>query len=272
MYLLKRMLVDIEGFLSESQAGFRAERGTRDNVLVLSMLMDEILAAHRKCVVTFIDFCAAFDTVSHNFLDEALEIATCEAFERRVRDFEANAGANVEDEADAANETPDLVDDGDSESERDEGSDEGQVGASRPVLSWKCRAVFRAIYSKASAKVRVTDSEGKHVFSETFPVRRGVVQGDIFSPLCFIVALELIMRRFGHEQGCRGEEEEGCEHDCSSVGVFDGIIGQAIESLVLLYADDAALVDADADSASRRVQRVSDGGVQQADMEVLRRG
>ena len=34
-------------------------------------------------------------------------------------------------------------------------------------------------------------------FSGQFPVKRGVVQGDIFSPWCFIIALELLMRRHG---------------------------------------------------------------------------
>ena len=43
MYLLKRMMIEIEGFLPECQAGFRAERGCRDWVFVLSMVFDFVM-------------------------------------------------------------------------------------------------------------------------------------------------------------------------------------------------------------------------------------
>lgn len=35
----------------------------------------------------------------------------------------------------------------------------------------KTRAIFRSIYSSASAKTRVKSTDGQHVFSEAFPVR-----------------------------------------------------------------------------------------------------
>ena len=57
----------------------------------------------------------------------------------------------------------------------------------------KTRAMFRAVYGKANAVVRVRKGNGEEVFSESFDVRRGVVQGDIFSPLCFIIALARVM-------------------------------------------------------------------------------
>ena len=94
----------------------------------------------------FIDYVAAFDSVSHKFLDEALA--------------EANA-------------------------------------------SDKTRAIFRAIYSKASAVVRVSQSDGTNVYSDPFPVRRGVVQGAIDSPWYFVLALECIFRRCDSERGVR---------------------------------------------------------------------
>ena len=58
----------------------------------------------------------------------------------------------------------------------------------------KTRAIFRAIYGSATAKTRVKGVDGKKVFSEKFPVRRGVIQGDITSPMYFIIALEAILR------------------------------------------------------------------------------
>eukprot|EP01050_Picozoa_sp_SAG11_P050318 SAG11_NODE_27978_length_326_cov_1.634361_1_plen_82_part_01 len=55
----------------------------------------------------------------------------------------------------------------------------------------KSRAVFRAIYSKASARVRVRDGT-EEVISRAFDVRRGVVQGDICSPYGYIIALAFL--------------------------------------------------------------------------------
>ena len=75
-YLLLRMLKDIECFLPETQAGFRKDRSTRDNIFILATLIDKVLTTQDRCTICFIDFVAAFDTVSHHFLDEALGYAT----------------------------------------------------------------------------------------------------------------------------------------------------------------------------------------------------
>ena len=109
---------------------------------------------------------AAFDTVSHHFLDEALGYAT----------------------------EHDMIE---------------------PECAEKCRAIFRAIYDKATGCVRVTASDGVKIHSEHFPIRRGVVQRDIFSPLCFIIDLCVLLERF-----C------GVPDDCA-VGIF----GLMIKSL-----------------------------------------
>ena len=62
-------------------------------------------------------------------------------------------------------------------------------------VSAKIRAMYRAVYAAASAHTTVPTADGKQVKSETFEINRGVVQGDITSPLYFILALELILRR-----------------------------------------------------------------------------
>ena len=144
--------------------------------------------------MTFIDFVAAFDTVSHKFLDQALT----------------------------------------------------EAGASEKV-----RGVFRAIYSAAIAHVRVRDAGGRVSQSKSFPVRRGVVQGDIFSPVCFVIALECLFRR------------------CDSHGGLS-LAGVWIERLERLreYADDAALVDVGYEMASRRVSELARKAGEVADMEV----
>ena len=69
MLVLHRMRDAVESRLAETQAGFRRERGCHDNVLLLRLLMDAVLRAGKQAVVTFIDYRAAFDTISHRFLD-----------------------------------------------------------------------------------------------------------------------------------------------------------------------------------------------------------
>ncbi len=111
----------------------------------------------------------------------------------------------------------------------------------------KSRAIFRAIYGKSTARVRVRTAGGEEVNSPSFPVSRRVIQGDIFSPLCFIVALESIMRTHG---------------GAGTVTAL-GILIDRLE-----YADDAALVDADAAQASERVTRLCAGALADSDMKI----
>ena len=42
------------------------------NIAILRFLIDSLLEIGSSCVLTFVDFAAAFDTVSHKLLDEAL--------------------------------------------------------------------------------------------------------------------------------------------------------------------------------------------------------
>ena len=142
-------------------------------------------------MITFIDFVAAFDSISHRFLDEALEEA--------------------------------------------EASD-------------KSRAIFRAIYKSATAVVRVSlPGGGDKVRTDPFPVDRGVIQGDIFSPICFIIALEHLMR-------------------LSDDGGTMTMLGVLISKLE--YADDAALVSKNCEEATARVTRIAVEAKERADMEV----
>ena len=137
MLVLHCMQDAVESRLSETQAGFRRERGCRDNVLLLRLMMDAVLRAGKEAVVTFIDYRAAFDTISHRFLDESLA---------------------------AAGEQP------------------------------KIRRIVKAIYAEATRMVRLRLPSGETMCSEPFPVRRGVIQSDIFSPQCFTLGLDRIFR------------------------------------------------------------------------------
>ena len=70
--ILLRMQPYLEERLSDSQAGFRKARGCLDNVLILKILINEVVKAGEEAVISFIDYTAAFDSVSHRFLDETL--------------------------------------------------------------------------------------------------------------------------------------------------------------------------------------------------------
>ena len=73
--ILNRLVAETDWFLSEGQAGFRGDRGCRDNILLLRVIYDQYIKGNKKCIVTYIDFAAAFDSVSHVFLDHALQKA-----------------------------------------------------------------------------------------------------------------------------------------------------------------------------------------------------
>ena len=120
----------------ESQAGFRAHRGTRDATTILSLLMESALREGRKIIAVFLDFKNAFSTISHKYMDRVLK---------------------------------------------------------RAKVSTKIRTLIRSIYTHAHGKVRQQNADGSHEFSAAFDINRGVIQGDIFSPVVFIAGLAGIM-------------------------------------------------------------------------------
>ena len=113
--------------------------------------------------------------------------------------------------------------------------------------------MFRAVYLSASAYTTVPSADNKKVKSNEFPIKRGVVQGDITSPLYFILALELILRR--HDQMA-----------AKGVPLADTVIH------TLGYADDAALLDrgdtVGIARATARVTSIAAGSRADADMSI----
>ncbi len=51
--LLRRIVEECEEFFSEWQAGFRGQRGCRDNLLLLGVLYDQVSNNNKKCVVIY---------------------------------------------------------------------------------------------------------------------------------------------------------------------------------------------------------------------------
>ena len=151
-----------------------------------------VTRGRKDCVVTFIDFAGAFDSVSHKFLDEAL----------------------------------------------------WKAGASR-----KSHALFRSIYKAASGTARVLGLNGKNTYSHTFNIERGVIQGDIMSPIFFIIALDQLMQRY----------------DTSGEGIR---VGNINEIRVLGYADDIAMIGPSAAALTDRLTTFANESLQRADMQV----
>ena len=193
--IARRLHVELEPILPDSQAGFRPARGTRDNVCVLKWTINMLLRESQPAVVTFIDYSAAFDTESQLFLDEALSAAS---------------------------------------------------------VSVKLRRIIQSIFTAASGCVRVTKPNGEHELSDQFDISRGVLQGDIFSPVAFIVGL---MRTFAI-------------HDKPGSGVEVGAPPYQVKVSSLEYADDAALLDANVQQASERLSSIAAGSRNDAAMDI----
>ena len=62
-----------------------------------------------------------------------------------------------------------------------------QIGVSKKV-----RQLFKSIYSQACGKIRQINADGTFTYSKLFEINRGVIQGDIFSPLVFTAGLAVI--------------------------------------------------------------------------------
>ena len=149
----------------------------------------------KPAVITFIDYTAAFDTVSHAFLDRAL----------------SSAGASV-----------------------------------------KLRRVIQTIFNAASGCVRIRKPDGNEELSATFNIARGVLQGDIFSPVAFITGLMHIFKI----------------HDNPNAAVTVGTPPNQVSISSLEYADDAALADENVQNASERISSIAEGSRKDAAMEI----
>ena len=89
----------------------------------------------------------------------------------------------------------------------------------------------------------------QYVFSEAFPVRRGVVQGDITFPMYFIIELEAILRKY-------------------DIFPDKGVDFGETRLHTLGYADDATLIDNSVEMASALVSSIAKGSKELADMEI----
>merc|ERR1712048_1308817 len=71
------MMAFIDPRISDMQAGFRKDRGCRDNIFILISAILHLLdqsadTARTLGIITYIDFTAAFDSILHSYLLNAL--------------------------------------------------------------------------------------------------------------------------------------------------------------------------------------------------------
>ena len=119
-----------------------------------------------------------------------------------------------------------------------------EAGASK-----KSRTIFRAIYKAATGTARVRGTDGKYIYSGTFKISRGVIQGDIISPMLFILALDQLVQTV---------DKSGKGVKCSSF----------LRLRVLGYADDAALVEGTVQAMTERLTNLADASEREADMKI----
>ena len=119
----------------------------------------------------------------------------------------------------------------------------------------KVRRIVQAIFAAASGVVRIRQPDGSTELSESFDIARGVLQGDIFSPIAFIAGLDRIFRLY----------------DANAAGVTVGAGDSATTMTTFEYADDAALIDADATTATARVTAIARGSLNDAAMVISER-
>ena len=110
----------------------------------------------------------------------------------------------------------------------------------------KVRRIVQAIFATATGVVRLRHSGGTMTLSEPFDIARGELQRDIFSTAAFIAG------------------SMTSKPPCVPVGVGESTtIMSKFE-----YADDAALVDADAATATARVTALAAGSLTDAAMVI----
>ena len=194
--LLMRILPFISPKISDMQAGFRKSRGCRDNILILVMtiqhLLENALPGESKGVITYIDFTAAFDSISHSFLLNALK--------------EYNVPLKY------------------------------------------CRLI-KAIYDSAAVRVRLQERGGSKCYSRNVSIKRGVIQGDIPSAVCFLVSLDKILK----------------DHGSLDMGL------KVTEELLLSdmeFADDASLPNEDTNMATVRLTTLNEKAEEKAGMQI----
>ena len=75
--IMKRLQRKLDEEINQTQAGFRQNRGMRDQIFNLRMLIEKFREANINLHMCFIDYSKAFDCVGHREMIEALKKMNC---------------------------------------------------------------------------------------------------------------------------------------------------------------------------------------------------
>ena len=111
-----------------------------------------------------------------------------------------------------------------------------------------CRLV-KAVYKSAMVRVRLVQQGGQRSYSRNISIDRGVIQGDIPSPICFLVSVDKLLK----------------EHGCLDLGIklTDEVLFSDAE-----FADDVFLPTDDTPTASHRLTNLQINADKEAGMQV----
>ena len=166
--VLHRIVDVLDEKISESQAGFRSDRGTIEQILLLRQVLERRAEHRKETVVAFLDFSCAFDSIDRTALWQLLLIAG----------------------------VPKLYVD-------------------------MIQSMYEATLCRVKAYGRLSDA---------FAVGTGVRQGDVLSPLLFLLAIQYVI-------GLIVKEEDGVDfatnHRVASAEYADDValLGSSVQEL-----------------------------------------
>ena len=165
----RRLMAVLEDRLPDTQAGFRPARGCRDNVCALRWMavledrLPDTQAGFRPARGCRDNVCA---------LRWFINMVLREGRQAVVTFIDYSAAFDTESQL--------LLD-----------SALAETG-----ISSKVRRIVQAIFAAATGVARIRRQDGGIAMSEPFNIETGVLQGDIFSPVCFIAGLDRIFRLY----------------------------------------------------------------------------
>ena len=109
--------------------------------------------------------------------------------------------------------------------------------------------LVKSIYNSAAVRVRIQKPGGHRSYSRKINIRRGVIQGDIPSPVCFLVALDKLLK----------------DHGALGMGIP---LTDSLMISELAYADDAALPCTNAAVATEKLTNLDVHAKSEAGMTI----
>ena len=82
--ILERIKGKITMEIADTQTGFQKDKGKREGIFNLRMLIERCLEVNKDIFLCFIDYTKAFDSINHNKLIESLEKTEIDGKDLRI--------------------------------------------------------------------------------------------------------------------------------------------------------------------------------------------